>query len=117
MRVATRALLALSLIALAGRARAASPPDEFFLISSLDLDRGTIVVKRPTEVTLLLYVDSRTRCLAENGRPMALSKLRAGDTVYVVSERDASGRLLARTVREGVMTVPELRRRYLRPAG
>ena len=112
-----RARVGLSLLVglLAAEAVAgAAAADEFFLISSLDLARGMIVVKRPTEVTLILRVDAATRCRGENGRPMRLSDLRAGDTVFVISDRDSAGQLVARSVRLGGMTVPELQRRYLR---
>ena len=117
MRRRGRGPLAAAVAFLALAAGPPPPADEFFLVSSIDLARGTIVVKRPTEVTLLLRVDERTRFRAENGRAMKLSELKAGDTVFVVAEKDREGRLVARSIREGVMTLPELRRRYLRTGG
>lgn len=74
-----------------------------------------MVLKRPTEVTLSMRITEKTRCRAESGTAMRCMDLRAGDTVYIASDRAPGGELVARTIRQGVMTVPELQRRYLRP--
>lgn len=89
--------------------------DEFFIVSSVDFLKKSIVVKRPTEVTLTIRVTERTRYRSESGKTIALSDLKAGDTVFIAADRDAAGQLVASSIREGVMTVPELQRRYLRP--
>jgi hypothetical protein len=94
---------------------AGAEKDEFFIVSSVDLLKKAMVVKRPTEVTLTIRVTDRTRCRSESGKIIRLSDLRAGDTVFIASDRDASGQLFASSIREGVMTVPELQKRYLRP--
>ncbi|HYL06490.1 MAG TPA: hypothetical protein VE075_10645 [Thermoanaerobaculia bacterium] len=101
------------LVFAAGLAAAAPPAaDEFFIISSIDAARARIVLKRPTEVTLVMRVTGRTAYRDEQGRPLALTALRAGDTVYITAARGAAGELTAVLVRQGPMTVQELQRRY-----
>ena len=95
---------------------AAAPPrngDEFFIVSSIDLPHGRIILKRPTDVTVPMRVNDRTTLRDEQGRPLRLADLRAGDTAWITSTRDATGELTALTVRLGPMTVEELQRRYV----
>ena len=96
---------------------AASPtPDskeEFFIVSSVDASKSTMVLKRPTEVTLTMRVTEKTRCRSEQGKPIRFTDLRAGDTVFIAADLDSSGQLVASSIRQGIMTLPELRRRYL----
>jgi hypothetical protein len=92
---------------------AASDREEFFIVSSLDAARGRIVLKRPTEVTLLMQVTARTAYRDEQGRPLRLADLRTGDTAYI-TYRQETGAPTALLVRLGPMTVQELQRRYLR---
>ena len=93
--------------------RAPAAADEFFVVSSVDAARGRIVLKRPTEVTLVMHVTGRTAYRAEGGRALRLTDLRAGDTAYISYVRDAAGEATASLVRLGPMTVQELQRRYL----
>ena len=95
-----------------GNARATPAADEFFIVSSIDAARGRIVLKRPTEVTLVMRVTERTAYRDEQNRPLELKALRAGDTVYITAARDAAGGPVAVLVRQGPMTVQELQRRY-----
>jgi hypothetical protein len=99
-------------------ARAATPApvstEEFFIVSSVDSGKGLMVVKRPTEVTLTMGLTDKTRCRDEQGKPIRAVDLRAGDTVFIASDRNASGPPVAASIRRGPMTVPELHRRYLR---
>jgi hypothetical protein len=106
------AFLALAPMVARANAAPAAAPDEFFIISSIDAGHGRIVLKRPTEVTLVMRVTARTAYRDEQGRPLALAALRAGDTVYITSTRDAAGGVTAVLVRQGPMTVQELERRY-----
>jgi hypothetical protein len=103
-----------SATALVAAPRSPSASEEFFIVSSVNPAKGTMVLKRPTEVTLTVRVTARTRCSREDGRPMQLSDLRAGDTVFIALVPESSGALVASTVRQGVMTLPELQRRYLK---
>lgn len=98
----------------AGSSARQSSGEEFFIVSSVDAVTSTMVLKRPTEVTLSLRFTEKTRCRTEQGKPIRPSDLRAGDTLFIASERDPSGQLVATSIRQGVMTLQELRRRYLR---
>jgi hypothetical protein len=89
--------------------------DEFFVVSSIDAARGHIVLKRPTETAVTMLVNERTTYRGEQGKPLHLGDLRAGDTAYITSSRSPAGELTALVVRLGPMTVEELQRRYLKP--
>lgn len=116
--VAAAGILALFCHALSAEALPRAVSEEFFIVSSVDSGRGTMVLKRPTEVTLTMRFTAQTRCRSEAGKPMRPSDLKAGDTVFIASTAGPGGPV-ASTVREGIMTVPELQRRYLGgvPAG
>ena len=116
-----RALVAGLLLALAAAAVFASGSpapagDEFFIVSSVDSDKGTVVVKRPTETTLTIRVTDRTRCVGLKGEAIRFTDLRAGDTVFIASTPTPTpgGLQAASSIRRGPMTVEELHRRYLR---
>jgi hypothetical protein len=113
-KTASCGVLILLLAALPAAGAAAPGPggDEFFIISSIDVAHGKIVLKRPTDVTVPMRVDGRTVYRDEQGKPLRLADLRAGDTAWITSARDAAGELTARAVRLGPMTVEELQRRY-----
>jgi hypothetical protein len=85
---------------------------DFFIISSVDLTKKQLLLKRPTEVTEVIRVDDNTHYLDEHGKAIQLADLRAGDTIYIQSMRRAEG-ALALSIRLGPMTVEELHRRYL----
>ncbi len=95
----------------------AAASEEFFIVSSVHTEKKQLVLKRPTEVTVLMLVNEKTVYLDERGKPLNFSELRAGDTVYVTSTPSSeAGVLLASRIRKGAMTLEELRRRYLRRA-
>ncbi len=94
---------------------AASDREEFFIVSSLDAAHARIVLKRPTEVTLLMQVTAQTAYRDEQGKPLQLADLRTGDTAYITYRQSPGGAPTALLVRLGPMTVQELQRRYLRP--
>ena len=102
--------------AMAGAVPAPTPrsSEEFFIVSSVNAGKSTMVLKRPTEVTLIMRVTEKTRCRDEDGKPIRFTDLRAGDTIFVASERDGAGQPAASTLRKSPMTVRELHRRYLR---
>lgn len=95
-----------------GQSRA-TDSEEFFIISSVDMKRGQLVLKRPTEVTELMLMTEKTVYLDERGKPLQFKDLRAGDTVYITAGRNTQGARVALRVRMGRMTVEEMRRRYL----
>jgi hypothetical protein len=70
-----------------------------------------VVVKHPTEVTEVMRVDAHTKCIDQGGKAIALTDLRAGDTVYIMLGSKTEAAL---EIRKGPMTVAELQRRYLR---
>ena len=84
-----------------------------FIISSVDLKKNQLVLKRPTEVTVLMVVNDQTACLDEKGKPLHLKDLRAGDTVFVGSRPSPDGGFVATRIRKGYMTLEEVHSRYL----
>jgi hypothetical protein len=120
MKTMKSALLGVALILLVPPRRAPASPgvsaairDEFFVVSSIDVGKRRLVLKRPSEVTVVVLVNDRTTYRAEDGRPLTLSDLRAGDTLYIVLGSDAGVEKTAVSIRRGPMTVEELQRRYL----
>jgi len=93
---------------------AAGDREEFFILSSVDSARGRMVLKRPTEVTLLMQVNGRTAYRDEQGKPLRLSDLRTGDTLFITFLQSSVGEPMALRVRLGPMTLQEMRR-YLKP--
>ena len=87
---------------------------DFFIVSSIDLTKKQILLKRPTEVTELMRVDGETRFFDEHAKAIRLTDLRAGDTVYITSK--SNGGPVAVSIRKGPMTLEVLRERYLKTA-
>ena len=87
------------------------PADEFFIISSVDTAHNKIVLKRPTEVTVVVSVPPNATLRGERNEQLHIADLRAGDTIYAV----VTPSMAATSIRRGPMTIEELRRRYLRP--
>ena len=115
-------IAAILTLALAGEAatlfaenaqRQAAPGEEFYIISSVNLKKNQLVLKRPTEVTVLMEVSDKTTCLDEKGKPLHMKDLRAGDTVFVASRANGSGDMVATRIRKGYMTLEEVHSRYL----
>ena len=107
--------MVLGIAALALSAQPANDLDtsgEFFIISSVDLNKKQILLKLPTEVTALMRVDADTRYFEEDGKAMKLTDLRAGDTAYITS-KGSVGQTVAIRIRKGPMTLEILRQRYL----
>lgn len=88
--------------------------EQFYIISSIDLMKNQVVLKRPTEVTELMQVTPQTVCLNEEGKEIHLNSLRAGETVFIVSRQEGSGITVAVRIRMGYMTYDEVLKRYLR---
>ena len=47
--------------------------EQFFIVASVDLQKSQLLLKRPTEVTLLVHVDDKTKYLDSAGKPAQLS--------------------------------------------
>jgi hypothetical protein len=86
--------------------------EQFFIVASLDLQKQQLLLKYPTEVTLLVKATDQTKFTDDSGNPMKLSDFRAGDTVWVTSGKSSDG-AVALKVRKGQMTVADLHRYYL----
>lgn len=99
-------------LAAATSGKKTSAGEQFFIVASLDLQKSQLLLKYPTEVTLLAHVNDTTKCLDATGKPIQLSNLRAGDTVWVTLSNGSSGPTAAR-IRKGEMTVAELHHYYL----
>jgi hypothetical protein len=99
-------------LAAATAGKKTSAGEQFFIVASVDLQKSQLLLKHPTEVTLLAHVDDKTKYLDSAGKPIQLSSLRAGDTVWVTLSNSSSGATAVR-VRKGEMTSAELHRYYL----
>jgi hypothetical protein len=86
--------------------------EQFFIVASLDLQKQQLLLKYPTEVTLLVKATPQTTFVNDSGQPMKLADLRAGDTVWLTST-GSSADATALKVRKGQMTVADLHRYYL----
>jgi hypothetical protein len=93
---------------------AAGDREEFFVLSSVDSARGRMVLKRPTEVTVLMQVTGQTAYRDEQGKTLRLSDLRTGDTLFITFRQIPAGAPIALRIRLGPMTLQEMRR-YLKP--
>jgi hypothetical protein len=87
--------------------------EQFFIVASVDLQKTQLLLKYPTEVTLLVLVNNATKFTDENGKALKLSDFRAGDTVWMVSSPAGPGEATALRIRKGQMTVADLHRYYL----
>ncbi len=86
--------------------------EEFFIVASIDQSKAELLLKRPTEVTMLAKITGKAQCFDENGKPIHSSDLRAGDTVWVVTSGAGEGATATR-IRKGPMTVADLHKYYL----
>jgi hypothetical protein len=92
--------------------KSSSAGDQFFVVSSVDRTHNALVLLLPTQIASSYQVTDKTQYFDENGKPLKLSDLRAGDTLFANYERKSDGTLVVDRVRKGDMTVNELRRRY-----
>jgi hypothetical protein len=92
--------------------------EQFFIIASVDQARQELLLKRPTEVTMLTKTSDKTTLLDDMGRTLTLADFRAGDTVWVAgagltATATVPGEPTATRIRKGQMTVADLHRLYL----
>ena len=85
--------------------------ERFFIVASVDLQKSQLLLKYPTEVTVLMHVDESTKLVDESGRPLKLSDFRAGDTVWITYGHVNGNSVISR-IRKGRMTVETLHRLY-----
>jgi hypothetical protein len=86
--------------------------EQFFIVASIDLQKSQLLLKYPTEVTLLAKTTGQTNFVDDSGNPIKLSDLRTGDTVWLTSWGTANS-TTALKVRKGEMSVADLHRYYL----
>lgn len=86
--------------------------EQFFIVASVDLQKSQMLLKYPTEVTVLMRLDDSTKFVDDSGKLLKLSDFRAGDTVWVTST-NSKGDVTAVRVRKGRMDVADLHRYYL----
>src|SRR5208282_2826458 len=91
--------------------RKTSAGEQFYIVASLDQSKSQLLLKLPSEVTMLMSVSDKTQIQDENGASLKLSDLRAGDTVWVASSGGAQP--TAVRIRKGQMTLADLHRYYL----
>src|SRR5215468_10449512 len=99
MRALGTALLLVVAAAIVSASAPAAAGDEFFIVSSVDADKGTIVLKQPTETTLTMRVTDKTRCAGLKGEAIRFTDLRAGDTVFIASAPAPAGPPTASSIR------------------
>ena len=107
------AIVAATLLAVNSYGQGKKTPagEEFFIVASVDQTKSQLLLKRPTEVTLLMKINEKTQFADEAGKPMKLSDFRAGDTVWVRASSGTEPTALG--IRKGQMTVSDLHRYYL----
>jgi hypothetical protein len=86
--------------------------EQFFIVASIDRQNDQLLLKRPTEVTVLVKVDSKTKYFNDQGKPTPLSTFRAGDTVWA-KVTDSQTDPIVIEMREGEMTLADLHKYYL----
>jgi hypothetical protein len=86
--------------------------ESFFIVGSVDQQKSQFLLKRPTEVTLLVTVNPNTKYLDDAGQPLKATDFRTGDTVWLTSSGNPDNPTAVR-IRKGQMTVADLHRYYL----
>jgi hypothetical protein len=86
--------------------------ESFFIVGSVDQQKSQFLLKRPTEVTLLVTVNANTKYLDDSGQPLKAADFRTGDTVWLTSSGNPDNPTAVR-IRKGEMTVADLHRYYL----
>jgi hypothetical protein len=110
--VSLATLILASAFAVHAQIQAKAGNDEFFVISSIDKTHNALVLLRPTQITATIGVNDKTKFADENGKSIKITDLRTGDTIFVTYSTQ-NNTLVAQTVRKGMMTTAEMRKRYL----
>ncbi len=86
--------------------------EQFFIVASIDRPNSQLLLKRPTEVTVLVKIGPNSKYLGDNGKTVALSSFRSGDTVWAKVSGNGPEPTLVE-MREGEMTLADLHKYYL----
>ncbi len=87
--------------------------EQFYIISSVDMQKHQVVFMRPTQLTVVATTTDQTAYVGEQNQKLALKDLRAGQTVWATLRKDKSGAVAVLKIREGAMSVAQLHRLYL----
>jgi hypothetical protein len=101
-----------SAVAVRAQIQAKAGNDEFFVISSIDKTHNALILLRPTQITATVGVNDKTKYVDETGKSIKVTDLRTGDTIFVTYSTQNNA-LVAQSVRKGMMTTAEMRKRYL----
>jgi len=87
--------------------------EEFFIVSSVDLQKHQVVLMRPTQLTVVATIGPQTIYMGEKGQKLDVKAMKAGDTVWAIIKTERDGTVTAVRLRQGAMTVAELHKLYL----
>lgn len=87
--------------------------EEFFIVSSVDLQKHQVVLMRPTQLTVVATIGPQTTYLGEKGQKLDVKAMKAGDTVWGIIKPGRDGSVTAVRLRQGAMTPAELHKLYL----
>ncbi|HEV2615395.1 MAG TPA: hypothetical protein VGU63_02160 [Candidatus Acidoferrales bacterium] len=87
--------------------------EEFFIVSSVNLQKHQVVLMRPTQLTLVATIGPQTSYIGEKGQKLDVKEMKAGDTVWGITKPGPDGSILAVRLRQGAMTPAELHKLYL----
>jgi hypothetical protein len=86
--------------------------EEFFIVSSVDLQKHQVVLMRPTQLTVVATIGPQTTYLGEKGQKLDVKAMKAGDTVWGITKPGPDGSVVAVRLRQGAMTPAELHKLY-----
>ncbi|MGH8336110.1 MAG: hypothetical protein ACRETL_04640, partial [Gammaproteobacteria bacterium] len=87
--------------------------EEFFIVSSVDLQKHQVVLMRPTQLTVVATIGPQTNYVGEKGQKLNVKAMKAGDTVWAITKAAQDGSVTAVRLRQGAMTPAELHKLYL----
>jgi hypothetical protein len=87
--------------------------EEFFIVSSVDLQKHQVVLMRPTQLTVVATIGPQTTYVGEKGQKLDVKAMKAGDTVWGITKAGPDGSVVAVRLRQGAMTPAELHKLYL----
>lgn len=87
--------------------------EEFFIVSSVDLQKHQVVLMRPTQLTVVATIGPQTSYIGEKGQKLDVKTMKAGDTVWAITKTERDGTVTAVRLRQGAMTAADLHKLYL----
>jgi hypothetical protein len=102
-----------SAVAVRSQAQAKPGTDQFFIISSVDKLHSSFILLLPTEITATIAYNDKTKYSDENGKPLKVTDFQTGDSIFVNYSLLPNKTMVATSIRKGMMTTAEMRKRYL----